>query len=184
MLLDYFRRELFFCQAEGEFTTTTMFKPNPLPTQERLKELLDYDPETGLLTWKVSRGRVKPGTVAGTVTLKGYLRLKVDKSKFTAQRLIWMIAYGEDPCDSEVDHKDGVRDNNRLSNLRLSSHRQNQHNQHSAKGYYWDKCHDKWKSAIQVCGRKLFIGRYDTEEEARKNYLTVKDVLHPTHLVT
>src|SRR5690606_34614864 len=98
-------------------------------TQQRLKELLYYDPETGIFTRLVGRSgpRARAGDVAGSDNGKGYIRIYVDGRPYKAHRLAWFYMHGEWP--EEIDHRNGERADNRLSNLRPVTRQQNNLNQ-------------------------------------------------------
>jgi hypothetical protein len=83
------------------------------------------------------------------------------------------------PPDMQVDHIDGDRANNNLSNLRVVTHQQNAFNNHVAKGYTWVNRVGKWKAQIMHNGKQNHIGHYATEEEARAAYLAAKAIMHP-----
>ena len=106
-----------------------MNTPKPLPPIELLRLLLDYNPETGVLTWRVSRGGKKPGDRAGTINRNGYRAISIQndgKGKlYKASRLAWAHYNGEDPGLMVVDHINRVRDDNRICNLRLLTHGNN-----------------------------------------------------------
>ena len=91
---------------------------NPL-TADRLRQLLDYEPATGVFTWKVNRSIVKAGQKAGVNPHggDGYPRIGVDGQQCLAHRLAWLHVHGRFP-DDEIDHINGIRSDNRLSNLR------------------------------------------------------------------
>lgn len=87
-------------------------------TQKRVRELLDYDPETGLLTWKVNRrGSAKAGDVIKSVNGAGYVQLAIDSKTYLAHRVIWLWNYGYFP-EKQVDHINRIKVDNRLCNLR------------------------------------------------------------------
>lgn len=86
-------------------------------TQKRVRELLDYDPETGLLTRKSRRGSAKAGDVIKSVNSTGYVRLAIDSKQYSAHRVIWLWNYGYFP-ENQVDHINRVKGDNRLCNLR------------------------------------------------------------------
>src|SRR5262245_57095359 len=97
-------------------------------TRERLLELLEYDPETALLTWKQDRGgKAKTGIVAGRLAANGYIDITIDSRRYKAHRLAWLYVHGEWPPE-EIDHRDLDKANNRLANLRPASHQQNLYN--------------------------------------------------------
>ena len=86
-------------------------------TQEYLKSLLYYNPETGKFTWRVSKNnRVKCGSEAGTIQSSGHRRIRIDKKDYLAHRLVWLWYYGRWP-ENEIDHINKP-DDNRLKNLR------------------------------------------------------------------
>lgn len=97
-------------------------------TQERLKQLLDYDPDTGEFTWKLDRsGTVLAGSVAGTVKSSGYIDIRVDGKLYKAHRLAWLYFYGYLP-EYFIDHINNNRRDNKIINLRSASKLQNSHN--------------------------------------------------------
>ena len=85
-----------------------------------------------------------------------------------------------EPTGMLVDHENGNPFDNRKVNLRTATVQVNQHNRHSAKGYYWDKQKKKWKSQIRVNKKLIHLGQYATEDEARSAYLEAKQKYHPT----
>jgi hypothetical protein len=78
----------------------------------------------------------------------------------------------------QIDHIDGDRINNHISNLRVVNHQQNQWNQTKAKGYSWDKKANKFKSCIRLNNKTINLGRFDNEEDAREAYLNAKKLYH------
>jgi hypothetical protein len=145
-------------------------------TQGRLKKLLHYDCNTGIFTWKVSRGRVRPGVKAGSLDKDGYLRIRVDKKTYMAHRIAFLYVNGVLPTD-EVDHIDLNRKNNKFSNLRQCTSVQNKRNSSSRQGAsskylgvsYW-KRKNKWAAGIRCKGKHLYLGMYSSEREAAWAY--------------
>ena len=91
------------------------------------------------------------------------------------------------PANLEIDHENGIKTDNRKSNLIVSNHQQNQHNHRKAKGYSWVKRDKKYQAKITIDGKSKHLGYYDTEHEARAAYLEAKKKYHPTapiHLYT
>jgi hypothetical protein len=155
-----------------------MFNPKPLPSQDRLKELFDYDTQTGCLSWKSPTSvRVKAGDSVKKNKLSGYYMANVDGNRYRAHRLIWMWYYGIDPGNKQVDHIDHDRGNNRINNLRLVTHQENHWNE-NPKGYTWSKKYQKYVAQIFVDGHGIFLGHYTTKDEARNAYLAAKSVHH------
>ena len=94
---------------------------NETISAERLREVLDYNPETGEFTWKIATGRrVRVGGRAGTVSAKGYIVIKVFNINYQAHRLAWVHVYGVWP-EKELDHSNRLRSDNSINNLRLST---------------------------------------------------------------
>ncbi len=147
-------------------------------TIERAREVLAYDPETGVLTWKVSlapRGPV--GAVAGysDPRHRGRIHLRVDGKLYLAHRIIWLLVYGQWPV-VVLDHIDGDPSNNRLSNIRAATAQQNSFNQRKTrgtsrcKGVSWDRDRGLWFSKISRGGKQYPLGRFQSEEEAHAAY--------------
>jgi len=145
-------------------------KSNPLPSQERLRELLFYDQNTGVFTRKVALPGWSAGSVAGHNHHTGYTFIKVDRQSYMAHRLAWMYVYGEDPGALQIDHINGNKSDNRITNLRLATHGQNQVNVKTNKGYYWNKQTKKWKAQIRHKGKVIYLGLYDCPLLARIAY--------------
>ena len=154
-------------------------------TQERLKELLSYDPETGVFTWKVSLNwRIKIGTVAGGINDGGYRRIQIERIKYGAHRLAWLYVYGYIPV-KEIDHRDGNTDNNKINNLRVAKHAENGQNRKLGKnntsgylGVYWFKHQKKWCSLIVIDGKTVFLGYFNNKKDASNAYLSAKKKFH------
>ncbi len=146
-------------------------------TQARLKELLHYNPETGLFTWLARGGsRRRAGDVAGSVKKDGYRYIGLCGERFLAHRLAWFYQHGEWPTD-EVDHKNRARDDNRISNIRAATRAQNAINlgprrnstADSAGAYYRPKL-GKWVSQISDRGKTRYLGLFTTEASAKAAY--------------
>jgi len=96
-------------------------------TQARLKELLIYCVLTGLFMWRVNRGRIKVGSIAGCKDYDDYILIRIDGTLYKAHRLAFLYMEGEFPPD-QVDHINGVEDDNRWCNLRKCTLKQNMNN--------------------------------------------------------
>lgn len=161
-------------------------------THARLLEVLDYDQETGIFTWKVSRTgtRSKIGDVAGSLYDKGYIRISIDDIGYRAHRLAWLYMRGVWP-NRDVDHINGVRDDNRFVNLRdvtRSENIQNQHKAHSDNatgflGVTFNKTRGKFQTRININGKRKNLGRFPTAELAHQAYLVAKRELHPACMI-
>lgn len=96
-------------------------------TQAQLKELLHYDPDTGIFTWKQPRSGVVVGAVAGRKDTAGYWAIQIYRRIFRAHRLAWLYVYGSWPS-RDIDHINRARDDNRLCNLREATRSENSYN--------------------------------------------------------
>jgi hypothetical protein len=151
----------------------------------RLKELLHYDPSSGVFTWIVPKRGTKISKIAGCIFDGGYRKIKIDGKDYKAHRLAWLYVYGNWPI-GQIDHKNLVKDDNRICNLRDVTASQNQQNQLLAmannklgvKGV--SKKRNKFRAAIGVGKKKIHIGTFDTIEDAKKAYEIEAAKLH-TH---
>ena len=154
-------------------------------TQQELQALLDYDPLTGVLTWKprtevtmpnASRRKAFNATHAGNVAFtaddgSGYRIEGINGTVIRAHRVIFKMVYGYEP--DFIDHDDHDRSNNRLKNLKdvtFGQNRRNQskllHNTSGITGVCWDNAQQKWMANISVNNKNKFLGRFDSKEEA------------------
>ena len=107
----------------------------PLPSRSELQALFSYNMETGRLHWRVPPPR-KPsfcGQPAGSQNAIGYITIKYKQCKYLHHRLVWRYVYGEDPGEMEVDHINNVPGDDRLENLRLTTHKGNHQNRRATK---------------------------------------------------
>ncbi len=152
-------------------------------TQSRLKEVLRYNKNTGIFSWRVSRSHnVKAGDIAGTKD-KRYLRIKIDGVLYRAHRLAWLYVTGKFPRN-EIDHKNGSGIDNRWKNLRDVSRAVNRQNQRlplpsnilGVQGVR--KYRRKYRAVIGVNGKSLFLGLFHSPQEAHAVYVIAKRKLH------
>ena len=133
-------------------------------TVERVRDLLDYNPFTGNLTWREDRQRIKKGVVAGNITRSGHLRVKLDGQSYLAHRLAWLHWYGTEPPPT-LDHIDQQPANNAIANLRPATKAQNRQNTKAA-GVCFHKATKKWVAYITHQGKNKHLGVFLTSEEA------------------
>ena len=154
-----------------------MTKAKPLPPIDELRKRLAYRSD-GVLIWKRPfGGTVKAGFAAGTI-LNGYLHVKFNKKRYPAHRIVWAIIKREDPLKLQIDHINENKLDNKIANLRKATRRQNACNQKAVKGYYFHKRFKKWVALIRSGDKKIHIGYFGTEEQAREAYLRAKEKLH------
>ena len=150
----------------------------PILSQEYLKSLLHYDPETGVFTWKVAHpGPSQSRDYAGNLTKLGYVRITIDGHRYLAHLLAWLYMTGE-AIARGIDHRDTVRSNNAWNNLRRATQSQQNmnanlrsDNQCGAKGVYRLKS-GRYAAQIRLPGevRQRWLGTFDTVEEASAAY--------------
>lgn len=162
-----------------------MAKPNI--SAERVRELLDYDPETGLLRWRAQRCNVAAGSVAGSPAPAGAVRIGIDGVIYLAHRLAWLYVNGEWPkmC---IDHINGDPKDNRIANLRDVRIQVNSQNRRKPRrinntgliGAAWDERRGHYIARIRDSERQRtrYIGSFATAEEAHAAYVQAKRQMH------
>ena len=158
----------------------------PILTQARLRELFDYDPETGVFVWRVRpNGRVPAGSIAHHIDNAGYNRIGLDRRLHAAHRLAWVYMTGSHPL-GQIDHINGIRHDNRWVNLRDVSKTRNIQNQRVAHsqnntGYLGvSPKNNKWQASIRVLNKQHYLGVFATPALAHQAYVEAKRIFHPT----
>jgi hypothetical protein len=155
-------------------------------THEELRDLLSYFPASGVFTWKVARGNIAVGAVAGsTGGVRRYRAIMINKRAYAAHRLAWLYMTGAWPS-MDVDHIDGDSFNNAWANLRLATPRQNARNRKTpssnksgVKGVYWVKARKRWRAQIRDENGKIkALGLHRTVEAAEAALLEVRKTMH------
>jgi hypothetical protein len=160
-------------------------------TQERLREMLDYDPAFGVFTWKISPGpRTMAGTKAGKVGPKNTTVIQIDGKYHYAHRLAWLYVNGSLP-DGYVIAENGDFTDTRLDNLVEKSRGEIQRtgklrstNTSGARGVTWDPQTQKWKATICRNYRRIYLGLFVTKEEAAAAYEAATRSEHPADIGT
>jgi len=147
-------------------------------TADYVREILDYNPETGVFKWKWREGVSKcinarySGKKAGNVRTDGYVLIRINFRLYQAHRLAWLIVHGEWP-PKDLDHIDGGPGNNRIDNLRIATRNENMRNrkQHKnnatgIKGVHWGKRDRKFVAQIMAGNKRLHLGSFATLAEA------------------
>lgn len=145
-------------------------------TQQRLKEVLSYDPETGDFTWKVSLSpKALVGSIAGYANPFGYIRIQIDGNQFLAHQLAWFYLHGV--WRKDLDHKNRKQGDNRIANLRPATPSNQMHNRKMLrnntsgfKGVAWDEARQKWRALIKVNHKSIYIGRFADRYQAAFEY--------------
>lgn len=146
-------------------------------SQDRLKELLEYDANTGDFTWiKITSRRVKVGDKACKKDNHGYFYISIDKKTYGAHRLAWLYVHGKMPSKN-IDHINGIRNDNRICNLREATQQENlyniglaKHNSSGYKGVHFHKGTGKWRAVASVNNYPKHIGLFKTALEASLAY--------------
>ena len=165
-------------------------------TQDFLKSILDYNPDTGIFTWKSRLPEMfkndkhdslhncrkwnarYAGINAGSLNDRGYLEIGIgiSKRRYRAHILAWVYIYGEWPSDG-IDHIDGDKTNNSINNLRMANQSQNaansktpKTNKSGYKGVYYDAWGDRYRAKIVLKGKRIYLGSFDLPEEAYQAY--------------
>ena len=154
-------------------------------TQSRLKECLDYDPETGVFTWKIRKSyNTKVGGAAGGKGANRYHSIAVDGVQYATHRLAWLYVHGVWPID-QIDHINGDKLDNRLANLREANNSVNQQNipiqKNNTSGYTgvsWNKRLNKWIAQIYSNGKNHFLGSFNNPVDANAARVIAKMRFH------
>lgn len=151
-------------------------------TQKRLKELLHYDPETGVFTRKHrSSNRINVGDAAGCIHHSGYRHIRVEGKTYIAHRLAWLFIDGYMP-EFQIDHLNGIRDDNRFKNLRHVSNICNaqnakisSNNTSSFPGVIWNKKNKKWVAKARINYIYVYLGSYENILDAALARFTAEE---------
>lgn len=159
-------------------------------TAARLREVIHYDGTTGIFTWRVNKCNSSlAGQQTGSQTRHGYVVMTIDGNSYRGHRLAWLYVKGQWPKD-QVDHINGVRDDNRWSNLREASHLQNGGNRkiqrNNTSGFKGvrrcslstERTQRPWEAAIWFNGKRMYLGRFRTAEGAHAAYCAAAEKFH------
>lgn len=142
-------------------------------TQEHVRELFDYDPEAGILIWKISSSsRAQAGSCAGSIGKDGYYGVGIHKKRYRLHRIIWLHVYGYLP-ENDLDHINQIRTDNRIKNLREVSRMCNnrntgnqKNNTSGVKGVTFWKKRKKWCAVLMINNKTHYLGLYSDFDEA------------------
>lgn len=153
----------------------------PEISQEELKKVLEYTPNTGVFIWRKRLStRIKLGDPAGNISPTGYLEIRIHTKLYGAHRLAWLYVHGSFP-EADVDHINGVRHDNRISNLRPATRTENNHNlpirvsnTSGHQGVSWDKDRKKWLAQLSHNKTRILFKRFESQSDAISAYENAK----------
>ena len=159
----------------------------PELTSKVLHDFFDYNSETGIVTRKIStNNRTKVGQIVGCLRPDGYLCATIGGKPYQLHRLIWLYAHGSWPS-GEIDHINGNRSDNRIENLRDVTSSQNGRNKRVSSantsgvtGVTWFKSRNKWVAAMNMNGKRIHLGYFETIDDAAKARKSA-DTIHGFH---
>lgn len=143
-------------------------------TADRLREIVNYDPDTGVFQWKHSHYRMRPDRTLGSPDRDGYLQARVENTTQKLHRLAWLYVHGRWPA-KWIDHVNGNPGDNRITNLREATISENHRNRRpygssGFKGVCWNALRHKWQASIKFGERNTYLGLFETAEEAHRAY--------------
>ena len=145
--------------------------------KDLLHELFDY--EDGQLINKFTRNsRAVKGKIAGCKKARGYTNVCINSKHYLLHRLIWIYHNGDIKDGLLIDHINCDKSDNRIENLRLVTHQENNLNNPNAKGYTHQKGKNRWNAFIGLNGKQKYLGSFDKEKDARQAYLKAKSNYH------
>lgn len=153
-----------------------------------MRARLRYDPQTGAFAWIVPTARcIKAGSAAGWKNSSGHIQIKVDGTSHMAHRLAWLMTFNTFPS-GQIDHINGIRDDNRIANLRNVTTGENTQNQRAPRsdntsgylGVSFSKAAGKWVAGIGVGRKRIHLGCFDCPETAHLAYIKAKREMHAT----
>jgi len=149
-------------------------------TAQRVRDLLGYDPQTGVFTWKATARRAVAGSVAGTIYKNGRRYITIGRQRYFAHRLAWLYVHGRWPS-AQIDHRNMDRDDNRIENLREATNQQNVANRgvmssnhlgRKGVGISSDRVHapQRYRARIRVNDKLIHLGYFSTPDLASAAY--------------
>ena len=152
-----------------------------------VSSLIKYDEKTGLFYWKKrphNNSRMRAGDAAGTVLKDGYIMIRILKRGLLAHRVAWSIYYGNVP-EGQIDHINGNKSDNRISNLRVVSVSENAQNKRNPLSRNKNGClgvsrfkNGKYRATINIGGKNVYLGSFESAEKASEAYQSAKKKHH------
>lgn len=140
---------------------------------DRLRRMVNYDSDTGIMTWRERKRARIIGAEVGTTLARGYVSVVINYRKYMLHRLVWLYVYGQWPT-GWLDHRNGNPSDNRIDNLREATPSQNQYNRRRNRnnksgcpGVYWQPNRKKWMVQIKgPNGKSVYVGRFNKKDDA------------------
>lgn len=161
-----------------------------MPTKEELHKRYIYNPEDGTLVYRIKLGRRSKGSLVGKQHNQGHLCTTIDKKYASLHRIIYTMHFGQIPAGYHVDHIDGDKTNNRVSNLRAVPAVENMRNKPHQKnnttgvmGVYYDQRYKRWYAKISIMGKLLHLGTFKDKKDAieARSLAETQYSFHPNH---
>lgn len=164
-------------KSDTRWNNLRLSGPEQNLTAGRVREIFDYNSETGIFIYRINRGGSKSkGDKAGFIAPNGYRLISINHHEYCAHRLAWLYVYGRMPAKN-LDHINRLRDDNRILNLREATQSQNlanktkqSNNTSGFKGVSWHKAARKWVACIKARGQYKYLGLFKTPESAHQAY--------------
>lgn len=154
------------------------------PSIEHLNEIFVYHPNTGDLYWSELSKNKRKGRKCEVLSSKGYIRVSIDGRTYAAHRVVFAMATGKWP-DDQIDHINGDKADNRISNLREANNRENNRNKKvfsnnrlGVKGVYKRPASGRYQARIMHCGKSICLGTFLSKEDAIDAYNAAAILMH------
>jgi hypothetical protein len=139
---------------------------------QKVCELLHYNPDTGVFTWKTNRGKgIKEGDIAGCITSQGYVQIYIENKPYLAHRLAYILTYKKNPT-GRIDHINRNKTDNSIKNLRDVNAQVNALNT-SSRGTHFSR--NGWTAGLTINGKRKHLGYFSSEVEANCAYTKAKN---------